>query len=819
MFKVNKLAFALCALGASQILWAEGLVELPSIQVTVEQEQFDTNLLGKRQNVSDQTVESKTLKQRATTLGDALDGELGIHSNQFGGGASAPIIRGQEGKRIKILANNADVVDMANMSPDHAISVDASLAKHIEIVRGASTLLYSSGNSAGVINVIDHKIPTTLPKNGLEAEAGFRFNTANNEKLTTLGTTIGLGKNLAVRLEGLHRDAGNYHTPNFQQPIYELDDNKKLTTHYNSVDYLPESWAKSQVGTFGLSWLGKHGYLGASITERREKYGLPAHSHAYEDCHVDSIRQSLLLTGGKPFLKLYPFLAYEKDIDYDNIGITCHTDDDHNHDHDHASPYIDLKSTRYEVRGELKQPLTGIDKIRVSASRTDYRHNEIEGDEVGGFFKNTANVARLEFSHQPISGLTGVWGVQYMDSKNSATSIPTCTPIWPSPTCTPNTQNMLHNNQSKTWSVFGLEQYQWKDVTIEASARMERSKVTMLENRVVTDELIDEYYCRPNPNWTCRAIGPDGTYIPFTTVDARNYVDDLLKPHKETAYSYGLGGHWKFTPNHTLSLNYSHQERVPNAQELYAHGMHLATNSFEIGNNNLTKEKSNNFEIGLAYQGDRLDYKLATYLYDFDNYIYLLAMNDGRGPRSIKQNAELKANRYMQSPARFYGVEAKVGYQFNDIYYASIFADYVHGKLVDMPDIIDTYQPARNYFGGRTTPEVITYKSQPDRYTPRLPPMRLGAKVKANFDEKWSGELEYVRTFDQNKVSKFESETKGHHLLNVGLDYDNVIGTNEYSIFFKANNLLDQKVYAHETHLPYIPQMGRNFSLGVNWKF
>lgn len=810
MFKVNKLALALCTLGASQVLWAEDLPELPSIQIQVDTEQSNTNLLGTRENVSDQTIDAKTLKQRATTLGDALDGELGIHSNQFGGGASAPIIRGQEGKRIKILANNADVVDMANMSPDHAISVDASLAKHIEIVRGASTLLYSSGNSAGVINVIDHKIPTTLPKNGLEAEAGFRFNTANNEKLTTLGTTIGLGKNLAVRLEGLHRDAGNYHTPNFQQPIYELDDNKKLTTHYNSVDYLPESWAKSQVGTFGLSWLGKHGYLGASITERREKYGLPAHSHAYEDCHVDTIRQSILYgrAYGKPWLRFYPFLAEEKDIDYDNIGITCHdhADDDHEHEHEHASPYIDLKSTRYELRGELEQPFTGIDKVRVSASHTDYRHNEIEGDEVGGFFNNKANVARLEFSHQPIGGLTGVWGVQYMDSKNSATSIATCTPVWPSFTCTPNTQNMLHNNQSKSWSVFGFEQYQWKDITIEASARMEQQKVTMQYDKNYLKETIeDSFYCATFYNGNCPWPKAETVYAQVT---------ESLKPHKETAYSYGLGGHWKFTPNHTLSLNYSHQERIPNAQELYAHGMHLATNSFEIGNNNLTKEKSNNFEIGLGYQGEQLDYKLATYLYDFDNYIYLLAMNDGRGPRSIKQNSELKANRYMQSPARFYGVEAKVGYQFNDVYYASIFADYVHGKLVNMPDIIDTYSPASRY-----SEEKVTYKSQPDRYTPRLPPMRLGAKVKANFDEKWSGELEYVRTFDQNKVSKFESETKGHHLLNVGLDYDNVIGANEYSIFFKANNLLDQKVYAHETHLPYIPQMGRNFSLGVNWKF
>lgn len=43
----------------------------------------------------------KKLKQGSITLGNALSGELGIHSSQFGGGASTPIIRGQESKRAK----------------------------------------------------------------------------------------------------------------------------------------------------------------------------------------------------------------------------------------------------------------------------------------------------------------------------------------------------------------------------------------------------------------------------------------------------------------------------------------------------------------------------------------------------------------------------------------------------------------------------------------------------------------------------------------------------------------------------------------------
>ncbi len=110
-------------------------------------------------NVSNQMIGSLKLRQGAATLGDAMAGELGIFSNHYGGGASAPIIRGQEGKRIRVLQNGNDVVDMSAMSPDHAVMVDATAAKAVQVLRGASSLLYGSGNVAGVVNVMDDKSP------------------------------------------------------------------------------------------------------------------------------------------------------------------------------------------------------------------------------------------------------------------------------------------------------------------------------------------------------------------------------------------------------------------------------------------------------------------------------------------------------------------------------------------------------------------------------------------------------------------------------------------------------------------------------------
>lgn len=847
MLKPNRIMLALLSLGSSMV-WAnaQAPVQLDTIEVTAQQQQNETNLLGSA-NVSNHTVRADELKQRATTLGDALDGELGIHSNQFGGGASAPIIRGQEGKRITILQNNADVIDMAHLSPDHSVMVDTILAKQAEVVRGVSTLLYKSGNSAGAVNIIDNKIPKALPAKAFEGEAGIRFNTGNNEKLATGAFTAQLGSNIAVHVEGLHKEAGNYRTPSYTLHHFEDLDQlnnfvkapdrlKQLEFEYDAfkrgerlswrdetyfirsderynelknefsndingvesktVDYLPESWAKSQAGSVGLSWVGNNGYIGVSASERQDRYGLPAHNHLYEGCGVISIFDSLW---DRPYLAKYPQLINEDDINYINPRPDCahHAIDNFNHSHgvhakhdNHESPYVELKTRRYDLRTEWDNPIKGIEKLRANLGYVDYKHDEKEGDIITTSFMNKGKVARVELTHKFSDQLKALWGVQYTEQDNSGLSPQTEWRKLP----------LLTQNKLQNASIFALGQYNVGNVELELGTRLEKQKVEMDYDR---DSIVEMMNDRSRLRLDPEKFQP-----------ALEHALDATKPHQRTAHSYALGVNWNFLPQYTLSLNASHQERLPNSQELYTHGMHLATNSFEIGNRNLTKERSNNFELGLKFEGDKLDFKLSSYLYDFKNYIYLQTLNEHLGTAKVSHFRHLRINRYDQSPARFYGFEGHIGYQFTPVYYVSLFGDYVKGRLHDMPPIVSEYRIG--WFG---RPGTKVYSDQEDRSTPRLPPMRLGVKVKADFDEHWSGNMEYVHTFDQNKVSKFEAPTQGHQLVNLGLNYQNTLANSEYSVFFKANNLLDQKVYAHETFLPYIPQIGRNFSLGLNWKF
>ena len=677
----------------STLLWADeeipssqSINKLESITITAHPlDQTDADF-----GVADQNISREKLQESGTTLGEALKNELGIHSNSFGSGSSRPVIRGQEGARVKVTQNATETMDVSSLSPDHAVTIDPQLAQKIEVIRGPSTLLYGAGSVGGLVNVTDTKIPTQMPENGYEGNVGLRYNSGNDEKMTHAGTTVGLGSNVALRVEGLKRDANDYIAPNyFHDHDGELEKEKRVGN----------TFSESENVNVGLSWIGERGFAGVSYSNRQDKYGLPGHSHEYESCHPHGDH---LHCGGD-----------------DHSG---HDHSGHDHDEDHAhenGPWIDMKTERYDFRSELNEPFAGFKKLRAQASYTDYQHDEIEGSEAMTTFKSKGYEGRIELVHNPLAKWEGVWGIQASQQKLDVTG----------------EEATLAPNETQKYSLFGVEHRQFGDFHVELGTRLDHQKVD---------------------------------------------VDSEQKDFDGNAFSYSGAVNWDFKPNYKLSLVGSHQERLPLAQELYANGGHFATNTYELGNDGLDNEKSNNVELGLHYDDDKLSYHVHLYHNWFDNYIYA---------KTLDQYENFRLIEYSQDKAKFYGTEAEVAYQFNDIYKTSLFGDYVRGK-------IDSDN------------------------APRVPAGRLGTRINADFDDHWSGSAEYSHVFNQDKFAAYEHETQGYNMVNIGLAYKYPLADRqEAKVFFNANNLLDEQVYEHSSFLSNIPQMGRNFVIGVDYKF
>lgn len=631
----------------------------------------------------------------AATLGEALNGLPGVHADTFGSGSSRPVIRGQVGPRVKVLSDSASVLDASDISPDHAVTVDPLLGERVEVLRGPATLLYGGGAIGGVVNVLDNRIPTRLPEDGLEGRLALRGNTVAGEKAAAAAVSAQAGAHLVLHAEGSYRDADSYKSRGWDE---------------SRVD---GTFAESRNASAGLSWVTDNGYLGLAYSWREDDYGLPGHSHEYEGCHPHG---SALHCGSH---------------DHDD-------GDDHDHDHDHAHedvPVINLVSKRVDLRGEYRDPFAGISRIRLRASHTDYRHDEIDEGEVTTAFANKGYEGRVEVEHAPIGDWTGVFGVQHSDTRFSAEGV----------------EAFLPKVDTRSTGVFLVEHFepseQWH---FEIGARHE-----WLEHRPVDDP-------RNRPRF-----------------------DD-------TATSFSGAAIWKFRPDVTLTFSAAHSERLPHAQELYARGIHMATNTYECGllPHALTcggaandapfgKESSRNLELMLRKSVGDLTFSVGGFSNDIDDYIHA---------RTLDQYEDFRLIKYSQRDAEFRGWEAEVDYRFNDVLSAGVFADLVHARFAD---------------GGGNVP--------------RIPAARVGGRVNVDLDA-FSGEVELYHVSRQDDIADFESATPGHDMLNLTLDYR--IGDGRARLFLRGANLLDEKVWNHTSFLASaVPLPGRNLSVGLTYDF
>lgn len=362
---------------------------------------------------------------RAATLGETLKHEPGIHSDTFGAGASRPVIRGQTAPRVKVLSDGSEIMDASSISPDHAITIDTWLAERIEVLRGPAALLYGGSAIGGVVNVIDRKIPTRVPDNGVEGSIQVKGSSVDRGRAGAVELTTG-EENIAVHLEGSTHKSGNYRVPHWQ-------DNKVKDSH-----------ARSDNVSVGLSVIGERGYLGGAYSYREDTYGLPGHTHEGEDCHTHN-HGTILHCG-----------SHEHSHGHDHGHDHSHGHE-HEHEHEHSAT-AHLRNQRLDLRGELRDPLPGFTRARLRGGYTDYTHIEKDGDEDGTRFNNRGYDARLELEHQAIGAFNGVVGLQTSLSDFESKG---------------GTENFIPKTRTRNHGLFLLEHLQWQDWRFELGARHE----------------------------------------------------------------------------------------------------------------------------------------------------------------------------------------------------------------------------------------------------------------------------------------------------------------------------------------------------------
>lgn len=250
-------------------------VNLNELTVTAQKPLAGSDIKGASKVLSG----SKLRRNMSTTLAATLESIPGLATRSMGAAPARPVMRGLGGKRVIILQDGVRTGDVSSMSADHAVMVDPIGAEKIEIARGPAALKFGSNAVGGVINVVSHQIPASMPGH-IQGNASLQGSTVNDGSAAALGLQIPVGR-FAVQLNGNFRRAANLNTP-----VGEITNTGILSTD----------------NTVGISYIRPWGYAGASFSYYYNHYGIPPDPHGGHKHGVDIKMRSYQFKGKSEIL-------------------------------------------------------------------------------------------------------------------------------------------------------------------------------------------------------------------------------------------------------------------------------------------------------------------------------------------------------------------------------------------------------------------------------------------------------------------------------------------------------------------------------------
>lgn len=402
---------------------------------------------------------------------------------------------------------------------------------------------------------------------------------------------------------------------------------------------------------------------------------------------------------------------------------------------------IDLDMRRYNgrVRGgfrDIKGPITA---GNFAFSYTDYQHQEIEvagdGDEeVGTLFANKVAYYRGTFEQQPFKNLTGRFGFEGFNRRYDNIG-----------------EEQLINGRvnHNSFSVFGLEEFSFaKRFALQFGGRVEHN-----------------------------------AYNPVNDAD---YIDRSF-----TGFSGSAGLRINVWKGGSFVTTLTSAYRAPALEELYNNGAHPGNLTFEIGNQNLERERSNGIEFSLRQNYKRLKVDGSFFHYDISNFVYL-APQDADNDGVIDIDDGLLVADYFQNDSRFTGADVTFDYTINKYLGAFFIGDVVKAEIKDG-----------------------------DIPLPRITP----AKARVGLDFRYKGlsvrpEGIFVRRKDEGNIFPTETPTAGYGLFNLNGSY--TIGGEHLAHIFtvSAFNLNDRLYRNHLTLIKDIlPEPGRGLRASYTVRF
>jgi iron complex outermembrane receptor protein len=362
---------------------------------------------------------------------------------------------------------------------------------------------------------------------------------------------------------------------------------------------LANSQSRNGFGNLGASWIGGKGYVGASYGYDDTRYGVPV-------------------------------------IENGQIQLTP-------------------RRHSFSVRGGAQGLSGAIDSFRTTLAVRRYKHDELEGDDVGTAFRNDTEEVELMASHRALGRLKGSFGGWFLNRGFGASGEEALSP----------------DVDHRGLSAFLYEEMTWPHITFQFGGRIDRTE-----------------------------------YEPFGEAE-RTF----------TSGSGSLG--LLFTPaatneRLTFAVSLARAARNPALEELFYLGPHPGNFAFEVGNPSLDPEHALGFDLSMRWRGARAAGEVTYFRNDIHDFIFRSPISpeqfaDRLGEfqqRFPARDLDLPDQQfplvdYVAADSVLQGIEAHGDVGLTTELFAEFGVDYVRGTLKGGNEPLPRMPPLRSQFGIR----------------------------------------------------------------------------------------------------------------------
>jgi iron complex outermembrane receptor protein len=418
---------------------------------------------------------------------------------------------------------------------------------------------------------------------------------------------------------------------------------------------------------------------------------------------------------------------------------------------------------RHHVMEGLLREVGVFQDVKFQLGHTDYTHTEFDAGSPESTFKNKGYDLRLEGRQRAMRlnngmQLEGVVGVQSERNNLQAKA-------------DDGSNTLLPPSRSRTTGVFTYQALKTSWGQLSAGARVESVTVQSFE-----------------------AMGPNNEN-PAQSLKFKP-LNFALGAMRNLRVGEAQNG-WQLTTNLSAS------QRAPKDYELFAHGEHAATGTYEIGQSNLKLEKGTQLDVGGEWKQGAHKFGITGFASQFANYISLQATDVSTTPPEYT---------FQGVRARFYGIESTAKIRMVAGQDALLTSNGAHGAM-DLELRADVVRA-----------QDLTHNSP----MPRIAPMRVGADAVWSRNA-WGARFGFMHAAAQNRVPNNGADpgitTAGHTLWNAGLSYHTHSGPTHWLLFAKLDNITNKLAYSSTSVLTQTmrdnapPIAGRSLKVGAQVSF